>query len=551
MSLYIGSTQVCPVLSGNLETLPPPQPLSNAPYVCPLNLQALLNSNLPNATNKYIALIEACDYQTTFTGANHYVTSDGATYTADTTTTTIVHQWNQSANIATPMGAMRWVVAGGNGTIGLTSYNRQIIDIHSKNIVNTSADAPSQTTFNLRGLNDCAKLRHVKFDEGLTVVATNAFLRCFRLEHVELPSTIVSIGNYSFQNCYNLQNINLHQTNLSALGAYAFATARNLKNVSLPSTIKTLGVSAFSGTAIANMVVPPSVTSIGANAFENCNSLTSANLQCPSATLGSGIFNNCSNLKTVQFAHGMSNVSASMFNSCQSLKKIVLPSTVTAIGASAFYNCYTLIQIVMPPNLVSMGNFAFGSCLSLNHFALPSTLGMCGNSIFSSCRAYDGTIQLAGSMITVPERCCYAMQNLGKAILHEGITAIAERAFSFCVNLTHCQLPQTLQSIAPSAFDNCGQLSSLTLPPSCTTIDVLAFSNCFGLNNLTVYPNFDCNLDLSNTQNLNTASLEHIVANLKNRTTMQPGNLTLGSINLSKLEQQTINIAAQKNWTLT
>lgn len=80
---------------------------------------------------------------------------------------------------------------------------------------------------------------------------------------------------------------------------YAFYGARNLTSVTLPSSLATIGETAFSRSALRELDLPDSLATIGAYAFSNCNSLTEAAIPDNVGTLGAGAFLSCASLAAV------------------------------------------------------------------------------------------------------------------------------------------------------------------------------------------------------------------------------------------------------------
>ncbi len=65
--------------------------------------------------------------------------------------------------------------------------------------------------------------------------------------------------------------------------------------------------------------------------------------------------------------------------------------------------------------------------------------------------------------------------SIRKAVIQEGVTSIAGKAFSYCKNLTTVELPSTITRIGYEAFDNCTSLISIKLPNGLLKIEDAAF----------------------------------------------------------------------------
>ncbi len=107
------------------------------------------------------------------------------------------------------------------------------------------------------------------------------------------------------------------------------------------------------------------VLSIGANAFESCNSLTEITLPGSLATIGIGAFMNCNNLREITLPDSVTAIGDYAFFSCVSLTKITLPGSLTKIEFGAFSDCTSLTEITLPGSLTTIDGFAFEDCTGL------------------------------------------------------------------------------------------------------------------------------------------------------------------------------------------
>lgn len=97
-----------------------------------------------------------------------------------------------------------------------------------------------------------------------------------------------------------------------------------------------------------------SVTSIGNNSFDSCQSLTEVSFE-PQSNLNS--------------------IGSLAFYACKRLKSIEIPNSVSFIGDNAFRNCIQLTHINISENMKSIENSLFHGCSSLqlkSHHQLKS-----------------------------------------------------------------------------------------------------------------------------------------------------------------------------------
>ena len=176
----------------------------------------------------------------------------------------------------------------------------------------------------------------------------------------------------------------------------------------------------------------------------------------PVTTIGENAFRNCDNLTGVIIPNSVLNISNCAFAYCDVLVNITIPNSVKSIGNQAFVYCQQLSSIVIPDSVTSIGNAAFMSCENLTSVTLPEGLTKISNSMFSYC---DNLIN-----INIPK----------------GITSIGDHAFSECNKLSNITFPNSLISIGNCAFSYC-YLTNISIPCGVSTIGDYAFSGCLGL----------------------------------------------------------------------
>jgi hypothetical protein len=124
-----------------------------------------------------------------------------------------------------------------------------------------------------------------------------------------------------------------------------------------------------------------SVTSIGAQAFSFCSSLTFVTIPNRVTSIEDYVFSGCSSLTSVTISNSVTSIGISAFQNCSSLTSVTIPNTVTSIGNSTFYGCYNLTSVTCLANTPpSLGIYVFNSIPSNKVLYVP-----CGSvEVYSS-----------------------------------------------------------------------------------------------------------------------------------------------------------------------
>lgn len=122
--------------------------------------------------------------------------------------------------------------------------------------------------------------------------------------------------------------------------------APNKPNVIVPEGVTSIGEDAFANcNLVESVTIPDSVTSIGNYAFENCSNLTNIDIPESVESIGISAFAGCSNLKNIAIPNGVIDIKNRVFKDCSSLESITIPESVRSIWDYAFYGCNNLKNI--------------------------------------------------------------------------------------------------------------------------------------------------------------------------------------------------------------
>ena len=167
-----------------------------------------------------------------------------------------------------------------------------------------------------------------------------------------------------------------------------YSSNNQLKKVILPSTIKNIGMSAFSGcTKLAEINLPNGLKTIGNYAFYKCTSLKAINMPDSVEHVGNNAFEECTKLETVTTSSGLTKILSYTFKNCTSLTTLTIKNGVEVIESSAFSYCTSLMNVTLPGSLVEIQGSAFQQCSSLIEITIPTNVHTIGNRVFIDCSA--------------------------------------------------------------------------------------------------------------------------------------------------------------------
>ena len=87
------------------------------------------------------------------------------------------------------------------------------------------------------------------------------------------------------------------------------------------------------------------VTSIGNNAFLECNSMMSVTIHDNVTTIGNFAFLMCYSLGSITIPDGVTSIGSEAFSGCSGLTNVTIGNGVTSIGSNAFGSCSGLTSV--------------------------------------------------------------------------------------------------------------------------------------------------------------------------------------------------------------
>ncbi len=97
---------------------------------------------------------------------------------------------------------------------------------------------------------------------------------------------------------------------------------------------------------------------------------------------------------------------------------------------------------------------------------------------------YDEHKDKSGTHVIKKDRCRQTDGNVPSSINGYPVVAVANRAYSDCINITSVKIPETVKEIGSGAFAGCTSLRSISIPDNGLTVCAAAFQGCTALNSV-------------------------------------------------------------------
>lgn len=183
-------------------------------------------------------------------------------------------------------------------------------------------------------------------------------------------------------------------------------------------------------------------------------------------------------------------VSLGGFSDHTNLELIKIPNSVVEILSRGFYNCYKLFEVNLSDNIIHIGSNAFQGCSSIKEIFIPISVESIGQAAFADCRNLKDISVAAGHARYVMLNNCLVdkttgllLQGLSTGTIHESIKTLGQYCFS-STDITSIAIPDGITTIANNAFSSCVNLSEVLLPDSIITLDATCFAWCSKLSDI-------------------------------------------------------------------
>ena len=325
------------------------------------------------------------------------------------------------------------------------------------------------------------------------------------------------------------------------IDAEAFRYMTDLARVSMPApgSITTIYERAFEGSGLTQLVLPHSVTSVGASAFYNCDSLVSVVIGDGLYSLGTQCFAGCDALTGIFLEASLTSLhigsnevfkyltgirySSALTQYINASGHATIPNgIVTMVGSMQFYRSTELLTITLPATIVAIRPNAFlqsalETVVVVSYNGTETTLDGVSfrTSVYSEWAAAMIVNPAISSLIVNTDVAAHLVDGTGHANIPGGLdetcaalgpigwfscggscvlrltpggalcshyAAVGSEAFKDRADLTSVSIPSSLTRIETRAFHFQGSgITSIVIPDSVESTGACAFLNCDSL----------------------------------------------------------------------
>ncbi len=374
-------------------------------------------------------------------------------------------------------GLNKIVVEEGNSVYDSRNNCNAIIHTATDSLIvgcNNTIIPNSITKIGDRAFQWCSGLTEITIPNSVTSIGESAFWRCSGLTYVSIGNSVTSIGEHAFSDC-SLKELRFEDSTHDLDVSHAGILGNDIESLYLGRNIKgSIGGSS----ALKNVTISNSVTSIGEEVFSGCSGLTEITIPNSVTSIGKNAFSSCSGLTEITIPNSVTSIGESAFNECTGLTSVSIGNSVTSIDRFAFYRCDNIKELRIEDSALNLELASSGFGLELlESLYLGRNVSANGHPAFSHKKSLKN-VTIGNAVTSIGEEAFEYCSSLTSVTIPTSVTRIGKNAFYECSSLAEVNIPNSVTNIDEGTFYGCSSLASLTIPNSVTSIGRFAFSGC-------------------------------------------------------------------------
>lgn len=291
----------------------------------------------------------------------------------------------------------------------------------------------------------------VVIPEGVTYIDTYVLVGCENLVSVTLPSTLESIGESAFEGCTSLSDVVYNGTEEQAAlieigdnnDSLLNATWQYVTGEEEPEEPDEPEGPLMTEDGFYYEIGDDGNVTITRYAGEGGDVTIPDEIDgYPVTAIGDRAFINNPDVTSVTIPDNVTIIGDSVFSRCKNLTSVVIGDGVTTIGYRAFAETSKLTDVSVADGVERIKPLAFYRS-GITSMVLPDTVVSIGERAFAECKAL-ASINIPASLETINDKTFYKCESLQSIVFPESLYEIRGMAFSQS-GLTSIHIPATLE----------------------------------------------------------------------------------------------------------
>lgn len=316
--------------------------------------------------------------------------------------------------------------------------------------------------------------KNVVIAEGVKVLYDYSLAYNQHTKAVYIPESVAKLDIFVFAECRDLDRIDVDENNAlfaSYNGAVYLKDMTQLiicppgrKRLDIPEGVISIGDGACMGSRLESVTFPSTLKSIGYSAFACCKNIGYVDIPKSVTQIKGCAFYDTKWLRRMRKQDCFVTVNGILIDAHSLRGDVVVPQGVEVIGEESFSHCTNVRSITLPDTVTAIEELAFCSCLNLQTLRLSSSVSSYNSSCVMSISNLKQIIadednkyfcSVNGVLYSKDRKtliqCPSGRETL---VVPEGVEKIDDDAFQYCCFLARLSLPDSLDlSNGASVFD--------------------------------------------------------------------------------------------------